>query len=289
MKVLITGGEGHLGRALRPALVDQGHEVVTTDIVPSAALRLDVCSLEAVEQLFELYRPDAVMHLAAVTGRRHSAREFLRAAQVNVVGTMNVAAVCRTLGIKLLHISSSEVYGHSYPYLQPVSYYGETKKLGEDAVTFWGRCGLQCRIVRPFMLYHELEEASAERSAMVRFAQAIWEGRHFEVHDGAARAWLHMKDAALFLTRILEQWDSVPHALDIGHHEMCRMLRLVDLMAANYGREADFTIVACPEDITAVKRPNLQRQHALNLYPVIDLEVGVKRVCARFSGATLAE
>src|SRR5450432_1651042 len=82
MRVLVTGGAGFIGSAVcRHFITDLGHDVVVLDKLTYAANpasladvednplfrfeRVDVCDAHALARLFDSYRPDAVVHLAA--------------------------------------------------------------------------------------------------------------------------------------------------------------------------------------------------------------------------------
>ena len=137
MRVLVTGGAGFIGSALCRHLVEQGDSVLNLDVMTYAAttgstaeialspnytfVKADITDAVAINKIFEDYRPDAVMHLAAES---HVDRSITGAGpfiQTNVVGTfvMLDAALTywRTLDIdeakafRFLHVSTDEVYG----------------------------------------------------------------------------------------------------------------------------------------------------------------------------------
>ena len=84
MKILLTGGCGFIGSAvIRQAVRGAGHSIINIDRMTYAAseaaledvlihpahtlLRLDICDAQSIRDVFVLYQPDAVMHLAAVS------------------------------------------------------------------------------------------------------------------------------------------------------------------------------------------------------------------------------
>ena len=102
MRVLVTGGAGFIGSAVcRHFILDLDHEVVVVDkltyagnlasLAPVAANpqyvfeKHDICDVDAVNEIFAKYRPDAVVHLAAeshvdrsITGATFSSRPMFR-------------------------------------------------------------------------------------------------------------------------------------------------------------------------------------------------------------------
>lgn len=128
--VLITGGDGQVGRALRALLPNArapGHDDL--DITDRAAL---VEALDGVQ---------SVVHLAAFTDVDGCEADPARAARVNLGGTDNVIAAARTRGAKVIYLSTDYVFGgsSSEPYTEsdapsPLNVYGSTKLGGERAV-----------------------------------------------------------------------------------------------------------------------------------------------------------
>lgn len=71
-RVLVTGGSGRLGRSVVAVLADAGHEVVSVDRagldgLPARQIPHDLTDLAATRELFAAERPDAVVHLAAIS------------------------------------------------------------------------------------------------------------------------------------------------------------------------------------------------------------------------------
>ena len=104
MNVLVTGGAGFIGSALNRALPADGHVVTVLDDAttpPAAAdpataapayIRADVAD-PGIGALFSAARPEAVLHLAALTSVVESLRAPLRCTTVNVSGDSKRAAV----------------------------------------------------------------------------------------------------------------------------------------------------------------------------------------------------
>ena len=67
MKVLVTGGAGFVARHLRAELVSVGHDVVLTDIAGDGMIAADLVDASAMRQLVAAVRPDACVHLGAVS------------------------------------------------------------------------------------------------------------------------------------------------------------------------------------------------------------------------------
>jgi dTDP-4-dehydrorhamnose reductase len=136
MKLLLTGGSGHLGRALLARAAAQGHTLVAP---PHAAL--DVVSADSVARALDDATPDAVINSAAFSQPDDAERDPTRAFAVNAGGAANVARACVARDIPLFHISTDYVFDGrlARPYrdddpVAPVNQYGHSKAEGERAV-----------------------------------------------------------------------------------------------------------------------------------------------------------
>jgi dTDP-4-dehydrorhamnose reductase len=152
MKVLVTGANGQLGRALVSAL-PTGVEVLALD-----RATLDLAQLESIEPVVRAFRPDVVINAAAYTAVDQAETDREAAFRVNGEAVGEMARVCAVLGARLLHVSTDYVFDglQSRPYraddaTAPLNVYGESKLAGERAVT--ATAGLQWAIVRTAWVY----------------------------------------------------------------------------------------------------------------------------------------
>lgn len=150
MRILITGGQGQLGQALRNALTgDEVHALGHAD--------LDITDETALHRILSELRPDVVIHAAAWTDTAACERDPARAKQVNGVASGFVAKACDETGAVMVYVSSNEIFDGEKrsPYLEddepnPINEYGHSKLEGERRV----RSALErCYIVRTSWLY----------------------------------------------------------------------------------------------------------------------------------------
>ena len=134
MRVLITGGQGQLGRAVQAAL--SGHEVSA----PGHA-ELDITNAGQVQKAVRGSRPEVVIHVAAWTDTAGCEADPARALQVNGEGTRIVAEACARAGAAMLYVSTNEVFDgeKAEPYQEedepnPLNAYGRSKLEGERYV-----------------------------------------------------------------------------------------------------------------------------------------------------------
>ncbi len=155
MRVLLTGGQGFVGRYLQRELLSAGHQVVA----PSSN-ELDVRDADVVSSAVATVRPDGVVHLAAIAHPLDASADPPLAFGIAVGGTANVIEAIRTASpeAQVLAISSAAVYG-SRPDVpvsedkpaNPDSIYGMAK-LASKSIALAGalRYGLRVTVVRPF-------------------------------------------------------------------------------------------------------------------------------------------
>lgn len=118
---------------------------------------------EIINEIFNSYSPNVVIHLAAQAGVRYSLKNPLSYINSNLVGFINILEVCRLKKIEhLLYASSSSVYGgnEKIPYSErdqvnhPVSLYAATKKSNElMAHSYSHLFNIPCTGLRLFTVY----------------------------------------------------------------------------------------------------------------------------------------
>ena len=138
MKVLITGGSSFLGQHLVPMAIEQGHDVLYTtyasDPLELACRRpLDVRDGNAAMRLAEMFRPDAIIHLAGSNRNDDMAN-------VIVAGAESMVKAAESVDAKLVFISSDVIFdGKDAPYNEtatpnPLHEYGRAKVAAEQII-----------------------------------------------------------------------------------------------------------------------------------------------------------
>lgn len=136
MRVLVTGAKGMLGTDLCQEWQAQGCEMYATDIQ-----EMDVRESAQVQKSFADFKPELVLHLAALTDVDACEREPEQAYRTNTVGTQNVALACQRANVPLVYISTISVFDGAKcgPYTEfdtpnPQSWYSRAKYEGEKIV-----------------------------------------------------------------------------------------------------------------------------------------------------------
>lgn len=132
-KVLVTGANGQLGRAL----VSEFSK--TYEVVGITRKDADITDRIEISSVINNHRPRYVLHTAAFTNVDRCEIEPKKAALVNSVGTENVDLACKSVNAKLVYFSTDYVFDgtKSSSYIEtdrtnPINVYGRSKLDGES-------------------------------------------------------------------------------------------------------------------------------------------------------------
>jgi UDP-glucose 4-epimerase len=169
MRVLVTGGAGYIGSVSVEALLAAGHEPIVLDdastghpaAVPEGVpyLHQDYTDQAATATTLRTHRVDAILHCAARSLVGESVQDPSRYFRQNVAGGIALLEAARAEGVnRFVFSSTAAVYGtpdatpipEDAP-LRPINPYGETKRIVEAALDWYGRAyGLRSVSLRYF-------------------------------------------------------------------------------------------------------------------------------------------
>ncbi len=202
-RVLVTGGLGTIGRGLIEELRGKGHDVYSidlghgeeeigfslrTDVLDPRYARCDIGEFRQLERVFRKWGPfDYVYNCAAEFGRWNGEDFYEQLWRSNAVGTKNLIRLQEELKFRLIHFSSSEVYG-DWPEIMTESVMDkyEIRQMNDYAMTKWvnemqihnsrQQFGTESVIVRIFNTYGPGEYYSPYRSVNCRFVYCALRG-----------------------------------------------------------------------------------------------------------------
>ena len=135
-KILVTGCNGQLGKAIQKEYESEAAELILTDVAD-----LDITDNAQVLQFVREHKPQVIMNCAAHTAVDLCEEQWDLAYRINAIGPRNLAIAATETGAKLMHISTDYVFSgdgdHPYTEFDPVgprSAYGKTKLEGERFV-----------------------------------------------------------------------------------------------------------------------------------------------------------
>lgn len=136
MKILVTGANGQLGYDVCKQLNARGIENKGVDIQD-----FDLTKAQQTNDFITVYRPEAIIHCAAYTAVDRAENDIETCFAVNAQGSANIADACKSIGAKLMYISTDYVFDGNgdQPFeadhpKSPQSVYGMSKSRGEDEV-----------------------------------------------------------------------------------------------------------------------------------------------------------
>jgi nucleoside-diphosphate-sugar epimerase len=163
MRILITGGAGCLGSNLIEHWLPQGHQILVVDnfvtgkreVVPAidglTVVEGDIANAEVVNEAFQKFEPDVVVHAAAAY---KDPDNWVEDTNTNVIGSAHVAKASKAYGVqRLINFQTALCYGRpkqlpipaDHP-TAPFTSYGITKTAGEQFMLLSGLPTLSLRI-----------------------------------------------------------------------------------------------------------------------------------------------
>jgi len=265
--ILITGGAGFIGSAVARHIIENTKDsVINVDCLTYAGnvesiatvsesdhyhfVQADICDAKAMEDVFEKYLPDAVMHLAAESHVDRSIDGPAAFMQTNIMGTFTLLEAARSYWSKLSddkksafrfhHISTDEVYGDlegtddlfteetSY---EPSSPYSASKASSDHLVRAWNRTyGLPIIVTNcsnNYGPYHFPEKLVPHIILNALSAKSL------PVYgDGSQiRDWLYVEDHARALYKVVTE-GKVGETYNIGGHNEKKNIEVVETLCS---------------------------------------------------------
>jgi nucleoside-diphosphate-sugar epimerase len=248
MVILITGGNGHLGRFLVEALQDRGDTVRVLALPSEDAQWLEARSVDVyrgdIRQAETLVEPmrgvDAVFHLAAMIGVWKPMADYHA---VNVTGTENVCRAALAEEVhRLVHVSSWTIYGmglgspvaEDHPLTPLKEPHVLTKFIGEQRVRqMITEDNLPAVILRPGTFFGPNDELH-----FVRIADRLRVGKWIVIGSGDnALPLVYVTDVVQGLLLALDTADVVGETYNITDDRPLTQRQLLDAIANDIGSE----------------------------------------------------
>ena len=284
MKVIVTGSAGFIGSTLIIQLLAKGHNVIGIDCINDyydpdlkisrlerfidnpkyIDIREDISDSKKILEIFDVYKPDTVIHLAAQAGVRYSIENPKAYVDTNLVGFANILEGCRHSNTKhLVYASSSSVYGSntSMPFSvhenvdHPLSLYAATKKSNElMAHTYSHLFNLPTTGLRFFTVYGPWGRPDM---ALFKFTKNILSGEPIDVfnYGNHMRDFTYIDDIVTGIMKVIqkpaeinESWDSENpdpgtsncpwRVYNIGNNNPVKLMDYIEALEESIGLKA---------------------------------------------------
>ena len=320
MKILVTGGAGFIGSAVVRLAIKRGHSVVNVDALTYAAClenlaivsadpnyyfeHADIRNRNELDAIFEIHKPDVVMHLAAESHVDRSIDGPAGFIETNVNGTLNLLEAARSYwhargrpeSFRFHHISTDEVFGslpniptikftEQTPY-NPRSPYSASKASSDHLVRAWhwtyGLPVVLTNCSNNYGPYH-----FPEKLVPVIILNAL-AGKPLPIYGNGShiRDWLYVEDHADALLLVVEK-GAIEKSYNIGGENEVTNLELVQTLCKILDRLKPRTKGTYAELITFVHdRPGHDARYAvdpsrirneLGWRPSVTIEQGLER------------
>lgn len=238
MKILITGHKGFIGSYLTRELDRLNLEWVGYDLKEGK----DIRNRYMLYEFFDFYRPEKVVHLAALAGVRRGEEFPEEYLSTNVTGTLNVVKNCEKFYVdRLINFSSSSVYGEGKPPVKeqdpknPKAMYGLTKLMAEKIVE---SSKINSITIRPFTVYGENGRPDM---VIYKWINQILSGKPISFYGNgfSKRGYVNVNDLVDGVIKVLTS-DLNPGtklALNLGGHEVVSLRDLLG-MFIKYSRKS---------------------------------------------------
>jgi UDP-glucuronate 4-epimerase len=276
--ILITGAAGFIGSALARSHWDFNDKVVLIDNIdinsdtPESKIakmrtnhlsnmqmetfrKCDIRDIKQLENLFQLYNFDYVVHLAAKTGVRDSILNPMQYWETNVMGFANILEMCKRFQVgHLIYASSSSVYGsdsvipfkEDEPCNNPMSIYAATKKANEMAAySYANSYNLRSTGLRFFTVFGEMSRLDM---APYKFTKAILNDESIELYNYGknTRDYTYIDDVVAFIHATINETihtksllPAIPHQVyNVGYGAPITSLQFVEQLEKQIGKKA---------------------------------------------------
>lgn len=291
-KILVTGGLGVVGSPLTEELRKRGHEVWVCDLAQHHHpnyIRCDISQYRQLENIFTKHKFDYVYNLAAEFGRWNGEDFYEKVWMSNAVGAKNILRFQERYHFRLIHFSSSEVYGDYDDIMyEKVMDEKPIKQMNDYAISKWVNemqihnselmFGTETVRVRLFNTYGPGEFYSPYRSVICMFCYRALSHMPYTVYTGHHRTNTYIDDCIHALANICENFKP-GEVYNIASSEYYDIKTISDYVLKAAGEtEALVTYQEHEKQTTIDKKvDNAKAVHDLGMRTTVGLEEGIAR------------
>lgn len=307
-RILVAGGAGFLGSHLCERLISQGHEIFCLD-------NFHTGSRENIDRIhsnprFHLMHHDVVLpyyihvdeiyNLACPASPVHYAFDAIHTIKTSVMGTLNLLGLAKRVEAKILHASTSEVYGDPLEHPQSERYWGNVNSYGPRACYDEGkRCAealiysyrekhrLDARICRIFNTYGPRMHQNDGRVVSNFVVQALL-GNPLTIYGNGSqtRSFCYVDDLVDGFLALMSDSEGIGHPVNLGNPREHTVLELAEMIKSLVGSQSPIVFKPLPKDDPTRRRPDISvARTRLGWQPKTRLEDGLLRTIEYFDAA----
>ncbi|MCA8995571.1 MAG: SDR family oxidoreductase [Planctomycetaceae bacterium] len=302
--ILVTGGAGFLGSHLCERLLSEGHDVICVDNFFSGRKdnirhligdsRFEVIRHDIVHPLY--VEADLIYNLACPASPVAYQYNPIKTIKTSTVGMVNILGLAKRCRARVLHTSTSEVYGDPEIHPQREDYWGHVNPVGPRSCYDEGKrvaeslCmnyhlahGVEVRIVRIFNTYGPRMDPNDGRVVSNFLMQAL-RGEPLTVYgDGSqTRSFCYVSDLIEGFIRMMEQDDEIG-PVNLGNPVENTMLELAEAVRDVTDSGSQIAYEPLPQDDPKRRCPDISKAKAtLGWSPQVDLRTGLQRTAAYY-------
>ena len=304
IKILVSGGAGFIGSHLIERLLKEGYEVVCLDNFNDYydpqikrdniktflrekrfnLIEADIRDKDTLKKVFEKYKFQKVIHLAAQAGVRPSLESPGLYVDINVIGTLNLLELSMKYKIEnIIFGSSSSVYGATkeIPFseegkLKPISPYGVSKRAGELLCSSYNYLyNLPVTVLRFFTVYGPRQRPDM---AIHKFTKLIDEGKEICLYGNGetSRDYTYISDIVEGIMSALNN-DFNYEIFNLGNSNPTNLSHLISLIEKSLNKSAKIKYLPeQPGDPSITFADISKSKRMLNYNPKVKMAEGIK-------------
>jgi dTDP-glucose 4,6-dehydratase len=304
-RILLTGGAGFIGTKICKLLSNDNqiliydnlnrNSIKSTNLLSKSNVTIeqgDIIDINHLKTAVDHFKPEIVIHLAAVAGIDTVIKSPVNTMKVNMIGTYNVLEAIKDYKIdRFIDFSTSEVFG-SYAYkvdelsttnLAPVGEarwtYSVSKLAGEHlAHSYYKEYDIPIVSVRPFNVYGP---GQVGEGAIHQFVIRAIKNEAIQIHgDGdQIRSWCYIDDFVNGIMLCLEREEAIGHTFNIGNPRATITISMLAHLIKTISNSKS-EIVYVPKNYVDVELriPSIEKsKNILGYTPRYDLNEGLEK------------
>ncbi|MCG8335890.1 MAG: SDR family oxidoreductase [Proteobacteria bacterium] len=303
-RILVTGGAGFIGSHLCERLLKEGHDVVSLDNFFTGTKENILPLME--NPYFESVRHDIthqyfievdwIFNLACPASPVHYQFNPIKTLKTNIMGTLNMLGLAKRVKARILHASTSEVYGDPEMHPQKEEYWGNVNPIGLRSCYDEGKRAAETlmmdykreqkvdsKIVRIFNTYGPKMRFDDGRVVSNFIVQAL-KGDDITVYgDGSqTRSFCYVDDLVEAMMRMMKK-DDFSGPVNTGNPDEFTVMELAQKIIEMTGSKSKIIFKELPSDDPVRRKPDISlAREKLDWEPKVKLEEGLKTTIGYF-------